>query len=78
MRSLTPTALSVLPLVDGLSGDCITRCAIDPETNDVYATIEKLEDGVEVTLVKYEVAMDGRVQNEVSPWSNDSWTLNNL
>ena len=64
MRSLTPTALTVLAR-NGKEEGRITKCAVDPETNDVYATIEKMEDGVEVGLVKYEIIPEG-VQTEVS------------
>lgn len=64
MRSLTPTALSILAR-KGKEEGRITKCAIDPETNDVYATTERMEDGVEVGLVKYEITPEG-VQAEVS------------
>jgi hypothetical protein len=64
MRSLTPTALSILAR-NGKGEVRITKCAVDPETNDVYATTEKKEDGVEVGLVKYEITPEG-VQAEVS------------
>jgi hypothetical protein len=64
MRSLTPTALSILAR-DGKEEGRITKCAVDPETNDVYATTERMEDGVEVGLVKYEITPEG-VQTEVS------------
>jgi hypothetical protein len=64
MRSLTPTALSILARNAKEEGR-ITKCAVDPETNDVYATAERMEDGVEVGLVKYEVTPEG-VQIEVS------------
>jgi hypothetical protein len=64
MRSLTPTALSILAR-NGKEGGRITKCAVDPETNDLYATVERMEDGVEVGLVKYEITPEG-VQAEVS------------
>jgi hypothetical protein len=64
MRSLTPTALSILAR-SGKEEGKITKCAVDPETNDVYATTEKKEDGVEVGLVKYEITPEG-IQTEVS------------
>jgi hypothetical protein len=64
MRSLTPTALSILARSGSKEG-IITKCAVDPETNDVYATVERMEDGVEVGLVKYEITPEG-VQTEVS------------
>ena len=64
MRSLTPTALSILAR-SGKEEGRITKCAVDPETNDVYATTERMEDGAEVGLVKYEITPEG-VQAEVS------------
>jgi hypothetical protein len=64
MRSLTPTSLSILARTGKEEGR-ITKCTVDPETNDVYATVERLEDGVEVELVKYELTPDG-VLSEVS------------
>lgn len=64
MRSLTPTALSILAR-NGKEEGRITKCAVDPETNDVYATTERMEDGVEVGLVKYEITPEG-VHTEVS------------
>jgi hypothetical protein len=68
MRSLTPTALSILAW-SGKEEGRITKCAVDPETNDVYATTEKKEDGVEVGLVKYEITPEG-VQTGVSFYSH--------
>lgn len=64
MRSLTPTALSILAQPATNNSSRITRCAIDPETHDVYATIESVGEGVEVSLVKYETGADG-AQHEV-------------
>lgn len=64
MRSLTPTALSILAR-SGKEEGRITKCAVDPETNDVYATMERMEDGGEVALVKYEITHEG-IQTEVS------------
>ena len=64
MRSLTPTALSILARPEK-DGGRITKCTVDPETGDVYATNERMEDGVEVGLVKYEITSDG-VLSEVS------------
>jgi len=53
MRSLTPTALSILARPDTGNSSRITKCAFDPETHDAYATIESVGDGVEISLVKY-------------------------
>lgn len=63
MRSLTPTALSILAR-NGKEEERITKCAVDPETNDVYATVGRMEDGVEVGLVKYEITPEG-IETEV-------------
>jgi hypothetical protein len=63
MRSLTPTALFILSR-NGKEEGRITKCAVDPETNDVYATTERMEDGVEVGVVKCEITPEG-VQTEV-------------
>ena len=71
MRSLTPTALSILAR-NGREEGGITKCAVDPETNDVYATVERMEDGVEVALVKYEITPEG-VQTEVSFFLLSLW-----
>jgi hypothetical protein len=65
MRSLTPTALSILGRTGGGVEGSITKCAVDPETNDVYATMEASGEGVEVGLVRYEITPEG-VQSEVS------------
>lgn len=64
MRSLTPTDLSILAQPDTGNSSRITKCAIDPETHDVYATIEAMGDGVEISLVKYETGANG-AQHEV-------------
>lgn len=58
MRSLTPTALSILAQPEKGDDSRITKCAIDPETHDVYATIESVGDGVEISLVKYGTGVD--------------------
>jgi hypothetical protein len=65
MRSLTPTALSILAQPGEDNGSIITKCAIDPETHDVYATIEDVGDDVGVSLVKYQIGQDGHGHAEV-------------
>jgi hypothetical protein len=66
MRSLTPTGLTFLPRGEKSSGSRITKVAIDPEADIVYAILEKRNEGIEVEIVKYETLEDGAVTQEVS------------
>jgi hypothetical protein len=66
MRSLTPTGLTFLQRSKHSPELRITKVAVDPESNVVYAILEKRDEGVQVEVVKYETFEDGSVTQEVS------------